>query len=867
MITSKLLSRFNIAAITFTLWFAISSANDEPPNANSDLTKPESSVEKPATANNSMPDISGEWDMGRKGRFARCTVSRVTDGTADFQAYMNKQPWVKLNWLVKVQQFQGTVIEKAGPFNGVIATFAITLDETGQTLNVKTTFEEITPELVETKKKELIKSTGLTQEDVDELFDMRWKRRNAFGQKLAGRTIQIVGNPKSNSETIDPQQKKSEDTKPKSNKSDSNHAKPASSVENPTTADNSIPDISGEWDMERKGRFARCTVTRVTDGTADFHVYMNTQPWLKFKWLPMVRQFQGTLIDENGPIDGEMATFTMILDKTGQRLTVKTAFEQITPELDEAKKKELIKNAGVTTEEIDELFDMQWMRRNAFGEKLDGKSIQIVGKPKSKDETNNLKQNESEAVGSDPGRSDSKSISNANADPAQKTTSSDDQLKSPSIPGGPTSPRGPRLPSISDLWSDSPAPAKVSGDEKRPQFDRVSSPELLVIETKDGLSAYSTLTGTWDRVVVGLPKDGQPRLKQSITSSNFCSVIVDDQLFGFSSKAGKWGKLTIPAEFVGKVKPEHGWNMISARIGDRTFVLSPVTGKWTSSDDDTSSSVSIVERTPLSDPQIRPRADFVDAEQKLRLAVETSESRRLVETIAKHELQAATIAERIRTQSKSSPSDQTVKPTIEDLRRDVEVSLSSAFELKLQLEKLRVKELHARLSRLEQQIGRRQAQQKQIIERRTNELIAGDETEWNSDPNSTTQDENLKTEPKRSRPQQAGKPGSGQKSAFFYGDKWDGENPHPTAVTTDENGVIVKSEPDQNSENLVPVPVSFPSGDELATNLVSAREETAAAQSEFLRQESLFKLNVTSAQDMASARRYDGPQKLDQEIR
>ena len=373
------------------------------------------------------------------------------------------------------------------------------------------------------------------------------------------------------------------------------------------------------------------------------------------------------------------------------------------------------------------------------------------------------------------------------------------------------------------------------------------------------------------------------------------------------------------------------------------------------------------------------------------------------------------------------------------MRRDVEASLSSAFEFKLQLEKLRVKELHSRLSRLEQQIGRRQAQQKQIIERRTNELIAGEETEWNNDPNLTTRvdrsskaehsptmsperagpsvvlnrqsgadsptkstqvrfltfqgaesivpkivyleetiglparlnfergtkevrhyplqlisgyfnpgsrpllldvypanvnseaylnhnsvpieitvedldqvvsgnfltkvvylphakvqqlaianvetivssrldpgidpiveaerrgtvlavlrfpsDENLKTEPTRWRPQQASKLSSGQKATHIYGVVRDGVAPQPVAVTTDENGVLARSEPDQNSENLVPVPVLFPSGDELATNLVSAREEVASAQSELLRQEKLLKNHVTTVQEMENAKR------------
>jgi len=835
MNTSRLLSRVVTAAIIGTLWFAISSANDELQKIVSEPVKPDPSIEKPATADSSMPDISGEWFLGRKGSFGKYTVGRVTDGTADFQIYRNKQPWLKLKWLAKVHQFQGTVIEKAGPFNGMIATFTMTLDETGQTLNVKTSFEEITPELVETKKKELIKITGLTQEEVDELFDMQWKRGNTFGQKVDGQPVQIVGKPKSNGQTIDGKENTYEAGASNSRKS---YSKPVKGNDaDPTDANNQSPGRMGIPDL-------------------------------------------------------------------------------------------------------------------------------------------------SSPIGMAP-------------------------------PGSMVSARGPS--------------------------NSTSSVDIVLVETKDGLSAYSKSLGKWVRLVVGLPKDGQPRLKRATLSHYFCHVIVDDQLFGFSSKAGKWAKLTIPPEYVGKIVPELGWNVLSATIGDQTYVLSPLSGEWESADESSSSATATTNATPTADLRDIQNRDTQDAEQKLGRAIDTSESHRLAEAIAKHESQAAMIAEKIRTLSKTLPPERTAAPTMEDLRRGVEASLSAAFELKLQLEKLRVKELHSRLSRLEQQIGRRQAQQKQIIERRANELIAGEETEWNSDPKGKAQpdrpmkaeqtstessdqehpartlnplsgiaaasnstqvrfltfkgsdllvpkivyldetiglparlnlergskevrhyplqlisgylnpnyrpilldvypanlsseaylshnsvpfeitvadlehvaggdiltkvaylpdskfqqlaianveviassrldpgidpiveaerrgtvlaalrfpsDENLKTEPTRWRPPQASKANSGHKSTLFYGVARDGIAPHPVAVTMDENGVLTRSGPDQNSENLVPVPVSFPSGDELATNLVSAREEIAAAQSEFLRQESLFKLNVTSAQDMASARR------------
>jgi hypothetical protein len=58
--------------------------------------------------------------------------------------------------------------------------------------------------------------------------------------------------------------------------------------------------------------------------------------------------------------------------------------------------------------------------------------------------------------------------------------------------------------------------------------------------------------------------------------------------------------------------------------------------------------------------------------------------------------------------------------------------LQTAFELKMQLEDLQVKELHARLSQLERQIGQRKVLREKIIDRRAAELIEGDSLTWNT---------------------------------------------------------------------------------------------------------------------------------------
>ncbi len=118
----------------------------------------------------------------------------------------------------------------------------------------------------------------------------------------------------------------------------------------------------------------------------------------------------------------------------------------------------------------------------------------------------------------------------------------------------------------------------------RPIVDRVQGGDFLIVETKDGLDAYSEVTGTWDRIQVAMPKDGFPRLISFTCGLHFATVVIDDQLLGYSSSAGRWARLTIPPEFVGQVGATHSQNLTTVTIGDKTYALSPKTGRWMSQD-------------------------------------------------------------------------------------------------------------------------------------------------------------------------------------------------------------------------------------------------------------------------------------------
>jgi Tol biopolymer transport system component len=281
---------------------------------------------------------------------------------------------------------------------------------------------------------------------------------------------------------------------------------------------------------------------------------------------------------------------------------------------------------------------------------------------------------------------------------------------------------------------DSMADNQINASEKTestspapPIPDRIESDDILLIESKQGLSAFSKSLGRWDRVSVELPNTGASRIENSTVSSNFASVIINDQLLGFSSRSGRWDSLTIPSEFQGKVKPVHGVNFLSVKIGDQIYAFSSKSGKWTSSEE------------ASSNEAVRPD-DKGDSIQKLNIGFETPESKQLTQEYLKYELHAASLAEQIRGQLKAQPKGVDESPSLIANRKHLMTALARGLELKSQLDLLRVKELQSRLSRLEQQIGRRNALSQQIIERRARELIEGDETRWTSEPIASSQE-------------------------------------------------------------------------------------------------------------------------------
>src|SRR6185295_12070983 len=109
----------------------------------------------------------------------------------------------------------------------------------------------------------------------------------------------------------------------------------------------------------------------------------------------------------------------------------------------------------------------------------------------------------------------------------------------------------------------------------------------------------------------------------------------------------------------------------------------------------------------------------------------TPAAKKLVEQLCAQESAAAVEAATIRQLQANGQSEQNQQPIAEHHRK-LKNLLSTAFDLKLQLEELQVKELQSRLSRLERQIGQRKELREKIIVRRATELIEGDVLRWDS---------------------------------------------------------------------------------------------------------------------------------------
>lgn len=283
---------------------------------------------------------------------------------------------------------------------------------------------------------------------------------------------------------------------------------------------------------------------------------------------------------------------------------------------------------------------------------------------------------------------------------------------------------------------------------------------LTLIETSDGLAAFSDKLGKWDRVMVKPRSDGRGRLEGAVVGTRAAAVVVNNGLFGFQADHGRWVEFEIAEEYVGKINgPTVGVGVVAAKIGrdvlaingqssqwsrltipdnlvdktaytvgtdsvdlvvgDKFYKLSSTTGEWTSPDDGPRNRSNGFEGRPgeLIDPPVRQNpyaagsVAIIDLTQKIKQL----------------ESQAVLHANQVRALSQQQGSD---NAQVVEAKNELKRKLDEALELRFQREQTRIHELRSQLGRLEQQVGQRKAQRAAIVERRATELLEGDSLRW-----------------------------------------------------------------------------------------------------------------------------------------
>jgi hypothetical protein len=298
----------------------------------------------------------------------------------------------------------------------------------------------------------------------------------------------------------------------------------------------------------------------------------------------------------------------------------------------------------------------------------------------------------------------------------------------------------------------------ISTDTTAHRQRAIAGQGVHVVETEDGIAAYSDSLGKWDSIIVASRVDGKPRLTQAtvgfggiatvvlndellgfsseyghwlrhafpqefrgtvqpVVGNGVAAVTIGDEIFGMNGKSRHWSRMTVPAEFRGKVGPVVGTKKVHTEIGNKVFVLSSTTGEWTSPGE---------LKTGVADELASTSSPRRDSERLLR-SPQRQVASQLTSEIAQGEARAALVAAKVH---KLTSEQGKGNASAIEARRELDQELAAVLELRFRREELQVRELQSRLSRLEQMIGQRKAQRAGIIERRANELIEGEVLRW-----------------------------------------------------------------------------------------------------------------------------------------
>ncbi len=502
-----------------------------------------------------------------------------------------------------------------------------------------------------------------------------------------------------------------------------------------------MPDISGVWRNCKDPSPAGIVIHRVEDGTGDFRFEERPGrliPAAPIKWFQSAQHFEQLMFASNQK-DPAKRTLQLLADGKTMRVTVS---------FDEALQKELVKNGSITEAEQKELLNQEWIRTQPpapttagpteeeepvdpqkpgrvglesatpllkelvelFGPRgarvLDyeeGKLLKLEAPSEVMDDLGKLL----ELVGQEYRRQ---------AKPGPKVAAENRStlgLAQPSAAAQASSKTAAdsKMPDITGTWR-----VKLVS----PEIKAVPIPEMEIRRVQNGATDFLI-----DQPWVTTPT--RVSVKWSAARQRFEGAWEDD---------GDQSKITLqPLTDSGSMlviiaakKPPTKETVKDGGTKESQWE-ELVTQEWTR----TSLSFSTTFPAKLSGLPgttiIQPDAIEKVREPTERLEVihrhtKTPAARQLVEQLQAQESTAAVEAATIRQLQANRQAEQNKQPIAEHQRK-LKNLLSTAFDLKLQLEELQVKELQSRLSRLERQIGQRKELREKIITRRATELTEG----------------------------------------------------------------------------------------------------------------------------------------------
>jgi hypothetical protein len=249
---------------------------------------------------------------------------------------------------------------------------------------------------------------------------------------------------------------------------------------------------------------------------------------------------------------------------------------------------------------------------------------------------------------------------------------------------------------------------------------------LLLNDAGDKLWGYSVPLGKWTGLTI--PKtDKRP---VPTVSSDVGLFTVDDRIFAFSSKTGRWDALRTNGRMAVTLHPEQALFEDQGTI----HIFSNVTGRWSSAGDptnvvgdnrqDVTAGDESISRALVDAQGRRIVFDKLDRDGDLDVVVpETSERVSAAELLASLKAQSAEADRDVSQRAAEFRSGAPDQNTLARLRSQLEHSVGEAFDRRQHAQRLEAEILRVKLQRVDSRLLEREQSKGAIISRRVKELI------------------------------------------------------------------------------------------------------------------------------------------------